>query len=136
MLDRDRLGDHPSHRGTDDVGAVQPERVEQADGVRRHVGKRVGRRGRIAGSAAGRSGLGASGKCDDRPASRLSNRTTCRPRATSPAQKPSGRPSSWAADPHHQQYGRRLEVAEALVRHLDARRPAIQGLFFAHVIPS
>jgi hypothetical protein len=40
------------------------------------------------------------------------------------------------ADPHHQQYGRRLEVAEALVRHLDDRRPAIQGLFFAHVIPS
>jgi hypothetical protein len=32
------------------------------------------------------------------------------------------------ADPHHQQYGWRFEVAETLVGHLDARRPDIQGL--------
>ncbi len=48
MLDRDRLGNSASHRGADDVSAVQPQRAEQADNVGRHVGQGVRRRGRIA----------------------------------------------------------------------------------------
>ena len=37
MLDRHRLGDHPAHRRTDDVGGIDVESVEQADAVVAHV---------------------------------------------------------------------------------------------------
>ena len=43
VLDGDRLGDHPAHRRADDVGGVDAEVVEQADGVVGHVGEQVGR---------------------------------------------------------------------------------------------
>ena len=36
------LGDHAAHRYADDVGALDPEVVEQADRVVGHVGERVG----------------------------------------------------------------------------------------------
>ena len=42
VLDGDRLGDHPAHRGADDVGRVDAEVVEQAGGVVGHVAKRYG----------------------------------------------------------------------------------------------
>ena len=42
VLDGDGLGDHPAHRRADDVGRVDAERVEQADGVGGHVGEAVG----------------------------------------------------------------------------------------------
>ena len=46
MFDRGGLGDHPAHRRADEVRAVQPERVEQPDGVGGHVRQPVGRRRR------------------------------------------------------------------------------------------
>ena len=48
MSDRHLLGDHPAHRGAHDVRRVDPEGVEHADGIVRHVGERVGRFDRLA----------------------------------------------------------------------------------------
>lgn len=50
-------------------------------------------------TAARTSGTGASGKCVERPTSRLSNRITCTPREVSSAQNPSGQPSICTARP-------------------------------------
>ncbi len=41
MLDRERLRDHATERRAHQVCGVEPERVEQADGVGRHVGECV-----------------------------------------------------------------------------------------------
>ena len=43
VLDRRRLGDHPAHRGADEVGGLELEVVEQPDRVGRHVAQPVGR---------------------------------------------------------------------------------------------
>jgi hypothetical protein len=48
MADGDRLGDHPAHRRAHDVRAVDPQVVEHADAVARHVGERVRRPAGIA----------------------------------------------------------------------------------------
>ena len=73
----ERLGDHPAHRGADDVGGVDPEVVEQPDRVVGHVVERVGavdcRRRPLRGI---RSGTGASSILVECPTSRLSKRIT------------------------------------------------------------
>ena len=48
MLDGERLGDHPAHRGAGDVRALDPEVVEQPGRVVGHVGERVGGGGLVA----------------------------------------------------------------------------------------
>ena len=40
MFDRQGLGDHPAHRGADDVGALDAEVVHQPDRVVGHVAQR------------------------------------------------------------------------------------------------
>ena len=42
VLDGHRLHDHAAHRGAHDVGPLDAEVVEQADGVGGHVGQLVG----------------------------------------------------------------------------------------------
>ena len=81
VLDGHRLGDHPAHRRPDDVGALDAEVVEQADGVGGHVGQRVGhrraaaRRRSAAVITAARS-TSTPSSLVDRPQSRLSKRMT------------------------------------------------------------
>jgi hypothetical protein len=48
VLRGEHLPDHAAHRGAHDVHALEPERVEQPDGVGRHVLETVGRRDRPA----------------------------------------------------------------------------------------
>ena len=42
-----QLGDHRAHRGAGDVGAIDAERVDEADRVVGHVAKRIGNIRRI-----------------------------------------------------------------------------------------
>ncbi len=44
MAGGERLGDHPAHRGADEMGAVDADPVEEAGRVGRHLGQRVARR--------------------------------------------------------------------------------------------
>ena len=54
VLDGDRLGDHPAHRRAEDVGPLDAEVVEQADGVGGHVRQRVRHGRQLAAAEAGR----------------------------------------------------------------------------------
>ena len=49
MVDRNELRDHAAHRGADDMGALDPERVEKPGRVGGHVVQRIGRERRAAG---------------------------------------------------------------------------------------
>ena len=42
MVDRHQLGDHAAHRGADNVGAADAERVHEADRIVGHVIERIG----------------------------------------------------------------------------------------------
>ena len=48
MVDHERLGDHATHRGSDDVGARDAELAEQTGRIVRHVLHAVGGRGCVA----------------------------------------------------------------------------------------
>ena len=50
-MDRQFLRDHAAHRSAHDMGSSDPEEIEQADRVGRHVPEQIGRRERLAGSA-------------------------------------------------------------------------------------
>src|ERR1700728_1779543 len=42
MIDRHQVGEHPAHRGADDVSALDAERVHKAHSVVSHVIERIG----------------------------------------------------------------------------------------------
>ena len=41
MFDRDALGDHPTHRDSDNVGGIDVQGIQQTDSILRHVGEVV-----------------------------------------------------------------------------------------------
>ena len=78
-VDRHALRDHAAHRRADHVRALDPERVEQPDRVRRHVAQRIGRLHLVPGERLHdqRPGFGqTSSSLVDSPMSRLSKRMT------------------------------------------------------------
>ena len=98
VLDRDGLGDHPAHRGADQMGASQVERVEQADGVAGHVGQRVGRRRRVARTAAVQSPAAPrTGASRARRRGCRSARRSARARPGRRRTRPASRASAWRA---------------------------------------
>jgi hypothetical protein len=103
MVDRERLGDHPAHRHADHVGLLDVERVEQAGGVGGHVTDAVlGRDGPAAQHRLRESEPVVGGvevNSVDNPMSRLSNRITRKPRATSSSTNPSGQSVSCPLSP-------------------------------------
>ena len=69
MTDRDLLGDHPAHRGADDVGALDAEVVQEPDGVGCHVREEVAGAGQSAGGDGSQQLPGRRRRCvDDRRA--------------------------------------------------------------------
>ncbi len=132
MLDRDRLGDIAPHRQTDEVSAVQLQRVEQAHSVGCHVRQGVGRRGHIACRRRRQVGHRRVGKMRGQadvtivePDHLQAVRNELGAEALRPVDHLRG-------DALHQQHGRRLGVTDALVCHLNTRRTDIQSLLFAH----
>ena len=114
------LGDHPAHRGADHVGGVDPEVVHQADRVGGHVAQQVGR-GRAAAEPSCRPGSARrrTSILVERPMSRLSKRTTRKPRSASIAQKLLVPGEHLRRQAHHQQQRLAVGVAHLLVGQLD-----------------
>ena len=103
---REGLADHAAHRRAHDVRGVHLERVEQAGRVPREVAEVVLLGGQVGGSA-WRPGTAAGiATWVDRPASRLSNRTTRKPRPARARQNSRGHECSCWPSPATSSSGR------------------------------
>jgi hypothetical protein len=109
MIQGHFLRDHPAHRHAQHVGPLDAERIEQADGVRRHEAGRVGRVGN-------RAPPGTPVVEADHPVARAERRHLKRPRqVVSP-------------EPHDQQQRiplARLDIVQLDPVHLHHRHPRL-----------
>ena len=104
MVDRDQLGDHAAHRGADDMGALDAERVHESDSVVGHVVQGVGNVGPVSRPSLPPSARGrpAAAGPEDGSTCRCRGCRTCttrNPFAASPWHSASGQKMSWAAKP-------------------------------------
>ncbi len=124
-LDRHGLGDHPAHRRADDVGPVDAEVVEQADGVVGHVRQRVGHLGQRRRHDSGRRPHEPRATATARRGWSTARRRGCRsgsrgaPGRRAGSQNPASQAISWAAKPITSSSGGIVGSTERLVLDLD-----------------
>jgi hypothetical protein len=133
MLDRSGLSDGSTHGCADEVGALEAQHIQQADGIRGHVRERIGHRGQVATEHRRQIGRGRMGKMG-RPA----HIAVVEPNQVEPALhegrtetiRPSDQLRRQSLDEQHR---RRLGIPQPFVRDIEVRRADVRCHVFVHI---